>query len=149
MESIFDKYAREGNKFLNELALALNHEDEPVIAGRKLKAVLYTLRNHLTAEESMQMLSQLPMFMKAIFVDKWSFKSKAKRIRHLDEFYEEIQNVNKQTSEHDFPHISDASEATNVIMHMLKRYISDGQLEDMKAVMPKKLKVIFNLNESH
>jgi len=147
MESSFDKYARKGNDFINELAVKLDHRDDQAMAMRKLKAVLHTLRNHLTSEESIQLLAQLPMFLKAVYVDKWSFKKKAKRTKHLDEFYQEIQDVNKQTSQLDFPHLTDASKATEVIMHMLKRYISDGELKDMQAVMPKKLKVIFNLNE--
>lgn len=148
MESIFDKYASDGNKFIIELADKLNHPEDTARAGRKLKAVLHTLRNHLTIEESVQMLAQLPMFMKAIFVDKWSLRNNAKRTKHLDDFYKEVQNTIKETSQLDFPHLVDASEATSVVLFMLKRYVSEGEMEDLRAVMPKDLKVIFNLNES-
>lgn len=148
MESMFDRYSREGNEFINELAIALNHKEDTARAGRKLKAVLHAIRNHLTVEESVQMLSQLPLFLKSIFVDKWSIKATKNRVKHLDDFYKEVQDVNKQTSQLDFPHINDASEATEIVLHMLRRYVSPGEMEDMKAVMPKNLKVIFNLNES-
>ena len=93
MESLFDKYAREGNEFLKELAFELNHEDDYAMAGRKLKAVLHTLRNYLTVEEAAQMLAQLPMFMKAVFVDKWSFRHKVKPAKNLNDFYKEIQKI--------------------------------------------------------
>lgn len=148
MESIFDKYASDGNRFINELAEKLNHPEDTIRAARKLKAVLHSLRNHLTVEESVQLLSQLPMFMKAIFVDKWTFHHKAKRIKHLDDFYKEVQNTIKETSQLDFPHLNDASEATSVILFMLKRYVSEGEMEDIRSIMPKNLKVMFNLNES-
>lgn len=142
----FDKYAREGKEFINELAEGLGYPDDQRRAGRVLKSVLHTLRNHLTTEESVQMISQLPMFLKAAYVDNWSIKTTRKRVKHVDDFYNEVLEMNKQTSAYDFPEVDDVNQAVTVVFFMLKKYVSQGELDDIKAVLPTELKSLIDLS---
>ncbi len=65
----FEKYAAKGNEFINKLAEHLNDPDNRDRAGRILRSVLRALRNRLTVEESLQLISQLPMAIKAVYVE--------------------------------------------------------------------------------
>jgi len=140
----FNKFAAKGNEFMNELAKELGYPDDRSKAGRVLKSVLHALRNHLTIEESVQMLAQLPMFLKAVYVENWSTHKDKKRVKHLEGFYKEIDFLNKRNTVNDFKDEDEIASAVSVIFIVLRRYISLGELEDMKAVLPKELKTILN-----
>ena len=64
----FEKYAAKGNEFLNRLAENLGDEDR-AHAARILRSTFRGLRNHLTVEESFQLLAQLPMALKSVYVE--------------------------------------------------------------------------------
>ena len=82
----FKKFAEKGNQFLNELAKELGHPEDTAMAGRKLRAVLHATRDQLTTEESLQLLAQLPLFLKAIYVENWKRASKKKRKKHVEQW---------------------------------------------------------------
>ncbi|RYY33003.1 DUF2267 domain-containing protein, partial [archaeon] len=63
----FDQYALTGKEFLNKVAFELGDEEDTSRASRLLRATLRTLRDQSTPEESLQMISQLPMFIKALY----------------------------------------------------------------------------------
>jgi len=53
----FEKYAMKGNEFVNLLAKNLGDETGRARARRILRSVFRTLRNHLTLEESSDLLA--------------------------------------------------------------------------------------------
>ena len=81
----FEKYAQESNKFLREVSDELQTREDTDHAYRVLRSVFHTLRDILTSEESMHLISQLPMYLKALYVDGWNMQGK-KRIRSMEEF---------------------------------------------------------------
>ncbi|HEU4717556.1 MAG TPA: DUF2267 domain-containing protein, partial [Bacteroidia bacterium] len=81
----FEKMNNDGNSFLNDLSDVLGFPGEKQKAGRILKAVLHTMRDHIPVETSLHFLSQLPAFLKAAYVEEW--KSGAhRRVHHVEEF---------------------------------------------------------------
>lgn len=68
----FEKHAQKGNKFVKDVATALGDKSDTAKAGRMVVAVLHTLRSHLTAEENLKFLSQLPMALKGVYVHRWA-----------------------------------------------------------------------------
>ena len=128
---------------MKELAGSLGYPEDREKAGRVLKAVLHALRNRLTIEESIQLIAQLPMFLKAVYVESWSMHEQ-RRIKHLEDFYEEIKRLDGKTSPADFETQESIHQALTAILVALRKYISLGELEDLKAVLPKELKGIFN-----
>jgi uncharacterized protein (DUF2267 family) len=77
----FEKYAAKGNEFVRLVAedLQVSHDR----AGRIIRAVFHALRNRLNHEESFQLLAQLPMVLKGVYVDGWHFDKDFHRIRHI------------------------------------------------------------------
>lgn len=82
----FNKYAQEGNEFLKELAVELGHPEEINRTAIILRSVLHLFRDRITISESFDFLSQLPMFLKGIYVENWKYSEKPLRIKNLTEF---------------------------------------------------------------
>ena len=64
----FNQYAADANTFMKEYAEKLNIEDKEK-AGRILSAILHGLREVISTEESLQIIAQLPIFLKAEYVN--------------------------------------------------------------------------------
>lgn len=138
----FNKFAAKGNEFIKGLAKEFGHPEDTDRTSRKLRAILHAIRDRLTMEESLQLLAQLPMFLKAIYVENWQ-TAKQKRIRHMDEFIREVRKYDT-LSYSDFEDDDDVENATVVLFMELRQFISLGELEDIKAVLPKELKPLTN-----
>lgn len=65
----FNQYAAEGNTFMKAYAKELRLTGDYDKAGRILSTVLHGLREMITTEESLQLIAQLPMFLKAVYVN--------------------------------------------------------------------------------
>jgi len=140
----FDKFAAKGNEFIKELAKELGYPEDKSRAGRVLKSVLHALRNQLTTEESVQLIAQLPMFLKAVYVENWTLHKSKNKPKHFKDFFNEIRKFDTPVAQHDFQTDDDIDNAIAVIFMALRNYVSLGEMEDIKAVLPKELKSIVN-----
>lgn len=140
----FNKYSSEGQIFLKELARQLQSPEDTSKAGRVLVSVLHALRNQLTPEESIQMLAQFPMFLKSVYVLNWDLHPVRKKIHHFDEFINEIKEIHGAVAVRDFEKDEEIEQAVNAVFMLLRKYISLGELEDIKAILPKELKAMLN-----
>jgi uncharacterized protein (DUF2267 family) len=136
----FDKFAQEGNHFIKELAGDLGHPNEIGRTGIVLRAVLHTLRDSITVSESLDFLSQLPMFLKAVYVDNWKFKEKPVRLKNIEDFTRAIEADQKQLGEQEFSWDKSTEEIAHIVLAKLVDHISEGQLEHIAAQMPEELK---------
>ena len=135
----FDKFAAEGNVFLSRLATRLGYPENESKAARVLKSVLYAIRNRLSLEESLQFISQLPLFLKALYVDGWRMGVRKERIRHLEEFLADIRREDRKLFTEDFQNLSEVKLATSIVMGMLGEYTSPGELKDIRAILPNEI----------
>lgn len=142
----FNKYAQAGNEFLNQLAKQLNTEDDLPRTGRMFKAIIHTIRELLSPEENVQLLAQLPMFLKGVYVDSWSISKDKKhpQIKHFEDFEAEVRRFDERNADHDFPNEGDIEHATLRVFQVLRKYISLGEFEDIKASLPKEIKPLLN-----
>ena len=140
----FIKIAENGTEFMKDLSKELGYPEDTKRAGRVLKSILHALRNQLTVEESVQLLSQLPLFLKGVYVESWTLHKTAKKPKNFDEFYHEIRKIDKQANLYDFKTDDDIDNAISVVFMSLRRYVSLGELEDIKAILPKELKLMLN-----
>lgn len=140
----FDKFAQEGNLFLKELAQQLGHPEEQARSGIILRAVLHTLRERITMGESLNMLAQLPMFLKGVYVDNWKYSEKPVRINTKEEFFEEVEKHQDQYGEQQFDWKKSTEEIVRIVIKELGKYVSKGEFEDITAQLPKDLKDIFS-----
>ena len=140
----FQKYAQEGQSFVNDLAAELGHPEEIARTGIVLRAVLHTLRERITISESFHLMSQLPMFLKAIYVDKWKFSEKPLDIKTKEEFVAEVEGHQQQYGEMEFSWNKSTEEIIQIVLSSLGKYISDGEYEDIIAQLPENIKEIFS-----
>ena len=140
----FNKFAAEGNHFIKETAKHLGYPDDTERTGRVVVSILHALRNHLSPEESVQLIAQLPMSLKAVYVINWKLHEKKKKVSHFEDFIDEIRAIHGTVAVRDFPKDDDVETAISVVFMMLRKYLSLGELEDIKALLPKEIKSILN-----
>jgi len=139
----FDKYAAEANTFLKHLAEELNHPEEIGRTGIILKSVLHTLRDRISISESFDFMAQLPMFLKALYVDEWKYKERPDRLKNLDDFAEKVKEHQQKFGENQFDWPEHTGEIIQQTLNFIKkRYVSKGEVEDLKANLPKDLEAI-------
>ncbi|MEL6811345.1 MAG: DUF2267 domain-containing protein [Bacteroidota bacterium] len=136
----FNQYATEGNTFLKEYAKEIDLSENREKAGRILSAVLHGLRSMISYEESLQLLAQLPMFLKAVYVNGWSSKTPKNKARNMEEFIELIRTLAGHTGDFDFSSNERAEAYIHATFLMLRTYVSEGEMSDIRDELPKKLK---------
>ena len=141
----FNQFAAEGNEFLKDYAKQLNLGTDTNMAGRILSSILHAFREVISIEESLQLISQFPMFLKAVYVNGWT-AHKVKKIKTMTEFIDLIRKYNGLTSIHDFGSDELAENYINTTFILLRRYISLGEMEDLRAELPKELKSMVYTN---
>ena len=135
----FNHFASEANAFIKKYAKELNLETDTDKAGRILSSILHGLREIIATEESLQLLAQLPMFLKAVYVNGWSSHKKTK-VKNKPQFIDLIREFNGVTAWHDFETDKEAENYINKTFLLLRDYVSLGELEDIRTELPKDLK---------
>jgi uncharacterized protein (DUF2267 family) len=138
----FQKFAQEGNEFINDLSDKLGHPGDLSQTGILFRAVLHTLRDRITVAQSLNLISQFPMFIKALYVEQWKYKDPTK-IKNMDEFCEAVEHEQKIFKETRFDWPESTEELTKIVFHSLEKYLSPGQIEDVVAELPSGLKHLF------
>jgi len=134
----FNQFAVEANSFMKEYAEKLNITDKDK-AGRILSSVLHGLREVISTEESLQLIAQFPMFLKAVYVNGWSGHKK-QRIKTMVEFIDLINRFDGVTSVHDFESDEVTTKYIKITFLALRKYVSFGELKDVRTELPKELK---------
>lgn len=134
----FEKYVAKGNVFLKLVAGDLQVPKDK--AGRITRAVLHALRNRLSHEESFQLIAQLPMTLKGVYVDGWNFSNDFNRIVNMNDFLDEVRREDGGLAGYDFGNNSKARVAVGVVFKVLNYFVSEGEMNDIIAVMPTDLK---------
>lgn len=143
MATDFEKHAMKGNEFLNLLSERLGDEGNREHAFRVLRSVLRTLRRHLTATESFQLLAQLPMAVKSVYVDGWAFNQLSERIHTFDDMVNEIVKEEGPVAWKDFSNREDVIQSIRAVVETMALYVSKDELEEAFGTLPKGLKETF------
>lgn len=135
----FNQFAAEANTFLKEYTKEMNLANDTEKAGRILSSILHGLREVISVEESLQLIAQFPMFLKAVYVNGWTSRKKEK-VKNMTQFIDLVRKFDGVTSVHDFRSDEVAENYIDVTFIMLRKYISLGELEDIRTELPKGLK---------
>ena len=133
----FEKYAAKGNEFLNRLAENLGDEDR-AHAARILRSSFRVLRNHLTVEESFQLLAQLPMALKSVYVEGWRLNDHQK-IKTIDDLVVEMVQEEGNSAWRDFADKDEIIDALRAVIDTLKLYVSSGEINQALGTLPRKV----------
>ena len=139
----FNQYAAEGNTFMKAYAKELSLFEDHDQAGRILSTILHGLRSMISTEESLQLIAQLPMFLKAIYVNGWTLRAKREKIKNMEDFIDYLRSIGGKTSLIDFYSDEIAEADVFSTFKMLRNYVSKGQMEDVIDQLPKQLKRLF------
>jgi uncharacterized protein (DUF2267 family) len=141
----FEQYYTEGQQFVKEIAAELGAADQPDQAARIMTAVLHTIREVITPEESLHLISQLPMLIKGIYVNGWTLKNKS-RIKTLDDFIECLMLQNPKATPDDFGNDEKAIAVIKAVIRVLRKRVSTGEVKDIVSQLPDELTQLW-LNE--
>lgn len=140
----FNQYAHDAEQFVKEVAVASGKPDDVAQAGRMLRAVLHAFRNRLTPPESLQLISQFPMLIKAIYVDGWRISDEAKRLRHWGDFIEAVREEGGRATLHDFVSDREVEHAIHAVFKVIKYHVSAGEIRDIMATLPEELRPLLS-----
>jgi uncharacterized protein (DUF2267 family) len=134
----YEQYAHEARKFVKEVASELGDAANIDQADRIMTSVLHALRDLLTPEESLHLIAQLPMLIKAIYVNGWHIGAK-NRIRTMDDFIECLMLKNAGAAAQDFGNDEEAIESTKAVFRVLRNHIAIGEVKDIVSQLPPEL----------
>lgn len=135
----FNQYAAKGNAYVNRVAETLQVQRDQ--AARIVRSVLHALRNRLSHEESFQLIAQLPMALKSVYVDGWKYSDTYTRIRRPEEFLDEIRKADDGMAGYDFGNNQRAALATAAVFNVLFETISEGEAKSLLSTLPESLKL--------
>ena len=130
---IFGPMLEKANLWLKDLMMELELIDRHK-AYLALKAVLQTLRDRLTVEEVAQLGAQLPMLIRGLYYEGWDPSGKPVKERQQEEFLDHVKS-HFRGDERFF-----AQRMTRGVFKVLSKRISEGEIEDIKHVLPKELR---------
>lgn len=136
----FNKYVQDGEQFVKEIAREIGSPEDVARGGRMLRAVLHAFRNRVPPAESLELISQLPMLIKAIYVDGWRISDEIKHLRHLGDFLEAVRQEGGPATHDDFSTDHEVEETVRAVFRVLKRHVSWGETRDILATMPRELR---------
>lgn len=136
----FNRYAIDGEQFVKEVATELGTPWDAGRGDRILRAVLHAFRDRMTVRESLQLISQLPMLLKAIYVDGWQINDEAKGLRHVGDFIEAVREAGGKATIQDFVTDYEVQHAIHAVFTVLKKHVSKGEIEDVLATLPLELR---------
>jgi uncharacterized protein (DUF2267 family) len=141
--AMFEKYEADATKFVSEVSRELGNDGNYQVSVRIMTAVLHAIRDILTVESSLHLISQLPLVIKGIYVSGWRLGAKEK-IKDKDHFIERLLLQNTKTGPNDFGTDEKALNNLMAIIRVLQRHVSAGEIEDIKAQFPLELKSLWS-----
>jgi uncharacterized protein (DUF2267 family) len=139
---MFENWVQKGNEFIKEVGEEIGFKDQKAL--RITKAVLHALRDRLTAFEAKDLVSQLPMILKAVWCDGWvPEKTPVKTIKTKEEFFDLVLNSPEISAAKDLVNRQDANRAVIAVFSVLKRHLSQGEVDDIGSQFPEEIKILW------
>ena len=115
--------------WVDELLCRLDwqHRETALLA---LRATLHALRDHLSVDEAVHLGGELPLVLRGLYCDGWHPANKPLALPDRQAFLERV-----HAGMYRDPGI-DAEQVVRGVLALLTERISDGEIEDVKAVLP-------------
>ena len=131
---VFDTTVQKTNSWLKSLMQELDWEDRHR-AYLALRATLHALRDRLTIEEVAQLGAQLPMLIRGFYYEGWDPTGKPLKVRQREEFLARITQYFGRAGGSVQP-----EPVARAVFSVLERRVSDGEIEDVKHILPAELR---------
>ncbi len=133
--SIIEHSVEKAHIWLKELAEELGTDDRQY-AYRALRAVLHTLRDRLTVDVAAKLAAQLPTLIRGIYYEDWDPSRTPLPIHDVEAFLDHVVKEGRMAGE------TEASLAVTAVARVLREHVTPGEIDDVLAVLPDKLKVL-------
>ncbi len=131
--SVFQKPVAKAEAWVKEVARRMKWNDDET-ALKALRVVLHALRDRLTIDEAAQLSAQLPMVVRGLFFEGWRPHRNPSHPPGLAEFFAEI--------DAHLPRLTppERKRAVQVVFDVVGHHISEGEVDDIAAVLPPDLR---------
>ena len=133
---VFDRTLHTTNAWLKELSEELDVDRHA--AWKVLSVVLHKLRDRLPVDLSAHLGSQLPLLIRGVYYDQYQPAKQPNRCSSLDEF---IDDVGAWLTD---AHSIDPRRAIEAVCRVLSRHLAPGQVEKVRANLPKALRPLWS-----
>ena len=123
----FSTHADIGEAFVQELAKELGCPGEVEKAGRILRSTLHVYRDHSTPQESIALLGELPLFIKAVYVDGWTDRGNGDPLSDLHDFAARVRTVESLCSDGDLKSDDESLSAIKAVFRIIRKHITDDE----------------------
>ena len=134
----FETTIEKANQVLREIEQAYGWpQDRRLQTYAALRTVMHAVRDRLTVEESADLGAQLPMLLRGLYFEGWK-PSKVPMKMSRDEF---IQRIRREFS---YDIEGSTERLAQVVVRSLRRFITEGEWEDVKSTLPKNLVAVLS-----
>jgi uncharacterized protein (DUF2267 family) len=131
--TIVERSVEKTHIWLNEIAEQLGVEDRQY-AYRAMRAVLHTLRDRLTVDVAAKLAAQLPTLIRGIYYEDWDPSRTPLPIHEVEAFLDHVVSEGRMAGE------TEASLAVAAVSKVLREHVTAGEIDDVLAVLPERLK---------
>jgi uncharacterized protein (DUF2267 family) len=131
-----DHAVQQAHIWINDVEKRMDWNNKPR-AYRLLKACLHALRDHLPANEAVDLGAQLPTLIRGVYYDQWRPATTPVKDRHLESFLATIDKAFR-----DDP-LDDTAEAAAAVFSLLSDRISAGEIADVRQELPAQLRLLW------
>ena len=139
MTNTFEKHLQEASGFFKNLATQLGTPDDIDHAVRVLKGVFRALRRRIIPDDSLHIVSHLPLVLKGMYVDGWTINEPLSEAQTLDEFLFDIRNNTERKANADFASDELARKKITAVLNALKQFISNGEMRHVRDELPREI----------
>ncbi|MEK6477938.1 DUF2267 domain-containing protein [Catalinimonas sp. 4WD22] len=137
-----DKHVIYLNELVLQVASNLKHPDDVNCAERAIKAVLLTVRNCLSFEQSIKFLNYLPLPFKAIYIKDWHIDDRVpERIESMNEFMDEVYKIDPGLCQNDYNDRNSIKQAVKAVFKVIGLHISNVDLRKELMFLPDDLRL--------
>jgi uncharacterized protein (DUF2267 family) len=131
-----EEYVLKGNEFVQDVAQRLNDAENTHRAACVIVSVLHTLRDMLTPGESIHLISQLPLYIKAAYVDGWKLAAAKAQPGSMAAFLDQLRAQDEHLAGSYLSDDDEAKKNIQAVIHVLKKYLSEGEARNIMAKLP-------------
>lgn len=127
-----DTTIQKTNEWINEVKDEIGCMDRND-AYLALRSTLHALRDRLMPEEAIDLGAQLPMLIRGIYFEGYTTSGKPVTVRRKHEFLDLVERELGRNPE------IDPEDAAEGVFAVLGRKISEGEIRDIKSMLPKEI----------
>ena len=140
MIPVFQNTLTKSDQWLTEITNLLDWNDKSK-AWKALRAVLHTLRDRLTVEESTDLASQLPMLIRGMYFEGWNPSKKPVRMKKYQEF---VDAVTEGFTDIDFGDNLEPDDIPRAVLKVLSSHVSAGEIKDVIQSLSEELRALWD-----